>query len=135
MDFLISFYDNSLIYYPNIFFAALFFVSILGIILIGILTIFLGKKIKKIIEEIRSNLKQIGKIKKEEGNKTPFTRTIKVFVQKASIFSIYIIRALTIILFRIVRVFFILMNKTIECFELHAEKIAKKIEKEVFVKE
>lgn len=135
MDFLISLYDSSLIYYPNIFFAALFFIGILGIVLISIGIIFLWKKIKKIIEEIKSGLKQIGKIKKEEGSKTPFTRTIKVLIQKVSIFSIHIIGTLIFFLFRIVRVLFIQMNKTIEHIELQIEKIAKKIEKEIFIKE
>ena len=120
MDFLIFFYDNALIYYPNVFFAVLFFVSILGIVLVCIGIIVLWKKIKGVIEEIKSNLKQIGRIKINERKRISF---------------VYIIKFLTISFLDMIGVFLTRINTTLGYIESRTEKIIKKIEKEVFVQE
>lgn len=135
MEFLISFYDNSLIYYPNIFFAVLFFISILGIVLVGIGLIVLGKKIIRVIEEIKSNLKQLRKIKREEGKKTSFVLMIKAFFQRKRVSLVYIAGALTVFFARMVQVAFIRINKALGHIELQTERIIKKIGKEIFIKE
>ena len=135
MDFLISLYDNSLLIYPNIFFVALFFVGILGIILISVGTFFLWKQIKKVIKEIKSNLKQIRRIKKEEGSKTPFLQMIRVLVRRKSLSSLYIVKVLIVFIPRIIGIFFILMNEIIEQIGLRTEKIIRKIGKEIFINE
>lgn len=59
MFFLIFFYDNFLIYYPNIFFAVLLLLSIVAIILIIKGVIYLSQKIKKIVRETRNEINKI----------------------------------------------------------------------------
>jgi len=135
MALLISFYDNALIYYPNVFFAVLFLIGILGIILVSIEIIVLGKKIIRVIEEIKSNLKQKKRIEKEEKKKTSFAQMIRAFFQRKSISLVYITRALTVFFVHMVRVVFILMNTTLGYIELQTEKIIKKIERKILIDE
>jgi len=135
MDELISLYDNGLIYYPNIFFAVLFLIGILGIILVSIEIIVLGKKIRRVIEEIKSNLKQKKRIEKEEKKKTSFAQMIRVFFQRKSILLVYITRALTVFFAHMVRVVFIRINTTLGYIESQTEKIIKKIGKEILIEE
>ena len=135
MEILISFYDNALIYYPNVFFVASFFISILGIILVNIGIIVLWKKIKRRIEEIKNNLKQIKKIKREERKNISFTHIISVFFQRKSISFIYIIKASTVFFVRMIGVFLIRINTALVRVESRAERIIKKIGKEILIEE
>lgn len=135
MEFLISLYDNVLIYYPNVFFAVLFFISILGIILVSIGIIFLWKKSKRVIEEIKSSLKQIKRIKSNERRRIPFAQMIRVFFERKKRSFVYIIRVLTISFAHMIKVIFIRINTALEYIESQAEKIVKKIGKEIFFEE
>ena len=132
MEFLISFYDNALIYYPNVFFAVLFFIGILGIILVSIRIIVLWKKIRRVIEEIKSNLKQI-KIK--ERKRISLVSIVKVFFERKKISFFYIVRVSTVFLIRVVRVAFIRINTALGHIESQTEKIVKRIGKEVLIEE
>lgn len=135
MIFLISLYDNALIYYPNIFFAVLFFISVLGIVAISIGTILLGKEIKRVLKKIKSNLREKEKIGREEKRKASYVQMVRALFQRKSILPAYIIRALTVFFVRMVRVLFIRINTALEYSESQTEKIIEKIEKEIFIKE
>lgn len=135
MDALISFYDNVLIYYPNVFFVALFFISILGIILVSIAIIALWKKIRKIIGEIKSNLEQIKRIKIKERKGISLVPMARVFFEKNKISFAHIIRLLTISFVQMVRVFFIRINKALGYIESQIEIVIKKIGKEILIEE
>ena len=132
MEILISFYDNALIYYPNVFFAVLFFISILVIILVCIGIIVLWEKIGRVIEEIKNDLKQI-KIK--ERNRISFVPMLRVFFERKKISSFYTVRVSTVFLIRVVRVTFIRVNTTLGYIESQTEKIIKKIGKEILIEE
>ena len=132
MEILISFYDNALIYYPNVFFAVLFFISILVIILVCIGIIVLWKKIGRVIEKIKNDLKQI-KIK--ERNRISFVPIIRVFFERKKISSFYAVRVSTVFLIRVVRVTFIRVNTILGYIESQAERIIKKIGKEILIEE
>ncbi len=132
MEILISIYDNALIYYPNVFFAVLFFIGILGIILVSIGIIVLWKKIRRVIEEIKSNLKQI-KIK--ERKRISLVSIVKVFFERKKISFFYIVRVSTVFLIRVVRVAFIRINTALGHIESQTEKIVKRIGKEVLIEE
>lgn len=132
MALLTSFYDNALIYYPNVFFAALFFMSILGIVVVSIGIIVLWGKIRRVIEEIESSLKQI---KRRERKKISFFQMIRVFFQRKTISLAYIIRALIVFLVYMVRVFFIRINTALGHIESQTEKIIKKIGREILIEE
>ena len=132
MEFLISLYDNALIYYPNVFFAVLFFISILVIILVCIGIIVLWKKIGRVIEEIKNDLKQI-KIK--ERNRISFVPKLRVFFERKKISSFYTVRVSTVFLIRVVRVTFIRVNTILGYIESQAERIIKKIGKEILIEE
>ncbi len=121
MEFLISFYDNALIYYPNVFFAVLFFISILGIILVSIGIIVFGKKIRRVIEEIKNDLKQI-KIK--ERKKISFAHMVRVFLARNRIFFL-----------QVIIVIFIRINTALGHIESRTERIIKKIGKEILIEE
>jgi hypothetical protein len=112
MELLISFYDNALIYYPNIFFAALFFVSFLGIIV-------LWRKVKRIIEEIKSNLKQI---KKEKSKKMHIGQIIRIFIAGNRILFLQVAIAI-----------YVRTNKAFVHVESQVEKIIKKIGREILI--
>lgn len=118
MSLLIYLYDNSLIYYPNVFFPLLFLLSILGIILVSIGIIILGKQIRRVIKEIKSNLRQKKRIKKEK--KTSFIQAVLFLI----IFFVHMIK-----------VIFIKINTMLEYIEFKVEKIVKKIGKEILIKE
>ncbi|HLD38507.1 MAG TPA: hypothetical protein VJA20_03635 [Candidatus Nanoarchaeia archaeon] len=130
MDLLSSFYDSALIYYPNVFFAVLFFFSILGIVLVIVGIIFLWKKIGRVIEKIRNDLKQI-KIK--EKKKTSFTRVARVFFEKKRFSFVYTIKALTVFFICMLRIIFIRINAALGNIELRTEKILEKIKKEILI--
>lgn len=132
MDLLTFFYDSALIYYPNVFFAVLFFVSILGIIVINIGVILLWKKVKRVIQEIKNDLKQI-RIKERE--KISFSQMIRVFLKRKKTSFFYFVRVLAVFLIRMVRVTFIRTNTALGYIESQTEKIIKKIKKEIFIKE
>ncbi len=135
MEFLISFYDNALIYYPNVFFAVLFFISILGIILVSIEIIILWKKIRKAVEKIKSNLKQIKRIKRNERKKIPFVQIISVFFEKKRISFVCIMGFLIISFGHMVKVTFIRINTALGQMESQTERIMKKIKDEIFIEE
>ena len=135
MEFLISFYDNALIYYPNVFFAVLFFISILGIILVSIEIIILWKKIRKAVEKIKSNLKQIKRIKRNERKKIPFVQIISVFFEKKRISFVCIMGFLIISFGHMVKVTFIRINTALGHIESQTERIMKKIKDEIFIEE
>lgn len=135
MQFLISFYDNALIYYPNVFFVSSFFISILGIILVSIGIIALWKNIRRVIEEIKSNLKQIKRIKSNEARKTSFAQMIRVFFERKKISFICIIRFLTVFSVHMIKVTFIRINTALGYIESQTEKIVKKIGKEILIEE
>lgn len=124
MDLLISLYDNTLIYYPNVFFAILFFISILGIILVSIGIIALWKEVRRVIKEMKSSLKQVKRIKKEERKRTPFVQIVNVFFARNRIFFL-----------QVIRVIFIRMNTLLMRVESRTEKIIKKIGKEILIEE
>ncbi len=121
MEELISLYDNALIYYPNIFFPALFFLSILGIIFISIEIIVLSKKVRRFIEEIKSNLNN----KKKKASSISIT---KALLKRKKIFLIYFI-----FFIHIIKVFLIQINTLLVWLELQIKKIIKKVEKEVLI--
>lgn len=135
MESLISLYDNALIYYPNVFFAVLFFISIIGIILVSIGIIVLWKKIRRVIEKIKSNLKEIRGIKRNERKKTSFAQIIRVFFQRKSISFVYSVKVSIVFLVHTARGFFIRINRALEHVESHTQRIAKKIGKEIFIEE
>lgn len=124
MEFLISLYDNALIYYPNVFFAMLFFIGILGIILVSIGIIALWKEVRRVIKEMKSSLKQVKRIKKEERKRTPFVQIINVFFARNRIFFL-----------QAVRVIFIKINAILVRAESQIEKIIKKIGEEILIRE
>ena len=132
MEFLISFYDNALIYYPNVFFAVLFFISILVIILVCIGIIVLWKKIRRVVEEIKNDLKQIGR---KEKKRISFARMASVFFERKKIFFVYIVRALIVFLANMTRIAFIRINTALEYIETRTERIIEKIGKEVLIDE
>lgn len=135
MELLISFYDNSLIYYPNVFFAVLFFISILGIIAISIGIIILWRELKKATGEIKSHLKRIKRMKGNEKKKISFTHMIRVFFERKRISLVYIISVLTIFFVHMIKVTFIRINTALGYIESQAERIIKKIGKEVLIEE
>ena len=135
MEILISFYDNALIYYPNVFFAALFFTSILGVILVSAGTFFLWKKIKKVVKEIKSSLKQIKRIKIKEKKKISFAPMVRVFFERKRTSLVCIIGFLIISFGRMIKVTFIRISTALGFIESQAEKIIKKIGKEVLIDE
>lgn len=128
MALLISFYDNALIYYPNIFFVALFFISILGIILVSIGIIVLGKKIRRVIEEIKRNLSETS-ISKESNIKQRKRK------EEKKISFVSIIRFSTISLAYMIKVIFFKINTALGYIELQTERIVKKIGKEILIEE
>lgn len=118
---LISLYDNALIYYPNVFFPVLFSLSILGIIFVSIEIIVLGKKIKRITEEIKRNL--------NNKKKKVFSISItKALLKREKIFLTYFI-----FFIHIIKVFFIQINTLLVWLELQITKIVKKVGKEVLI--
>ena len=135
MDYLISLYDNALIYYPNVFFAALFFIIVLGIVSISIGIILIGKKIKVILKQIRNNLKQIKRIKIKEKKKISFAPIVRVFFEKKRTSLVCIIGFLIIFFGRAIKVTFIRINTALGYIESQTEKIIKKIGKEVLIDE
>lgn len=135
MEFLISLYDNALIYYPNVFFLVVFFLSILGVITIGIGIIVVWKKIKRVIQEVKSNLKQIKKIGRGERKRMSLAPMVRIFFEKKKILLAYIIRFLATSFAYTIRVFFVRINTVLGYIESKTKKIVKKIEEEIFIKE
>lgn len=116
MRLLIDLYDNSLIYYPNIFLPLLFLLSILGIILLIGLIVLLNKESKQIAIEIKINLSKI-KIKKRERIKIPTAKlTTNIFY-----------------LVKFARNFIVKINNILKYFKLQTEKTITKIRKEVLI--
>ncbi len=108
MNFLIELYDNSLIYYPNVFFPLLFLSGILGIILMIKGTIFLNRKFTKIVKKI--------KIK---------SRRMKISTPKLTISIFYLVKFAWIFIAKV--------NNVLSYFELRIEKIIAKIKKEILI--
>lgn len=104
MEFLISFYDNTLIYYPNIFFVGSFFISILGVILVSIGIIVFGKKIRR------------------------------SFFERKKISFVYIIRLLITPLIYMIGFTINRINLALGYIESQTERIIKKIGKEILIK-
>lgn len=116
MNSLINLYDNSLIYYPNIFFPLFLLFSILGIILLVIVSLLLVREFTKIYKEIRINLSKI-KIKKRKG--------IKISTSKLTIKVFYLIK--------FAWNFIVKINNMLRHLKLKMEKIIMKIKKDVLV--
>lgn len=123
MELLISFYDNALIYYPNVFFPVLFSLSILGIIFVSTGIIVLCKKIRRVAEEIKINLHNKKK-------KVPSVSITRIFLKRKKIFFAYII-----FFVYIAKVFFTRINTLLARFELQIKKIVKKVGKEILVED
>ena len=90
------------------------------------------KKIGRVIEEIKNDLKQI-KIK--ERNRISFVPMLRVFFERKKISFFYTVRVSTVFLIRVVRVTFIRVNTTLGYIESQTEKIIKKIGKEILIEE
>lgn len=116
MNFLIEIYDNSLIYYPNLFFPILFLLSILGIVLLVRLIIFLSKESKGIARGIKINLSKI-KIKKRE--------RVKFSTSKLTDNIFYAVKS--------TRNFIIKINNTLRNIRQKIEKIMMRIKREVLI--
>lgn len=121
MEELISLYDNALIYYPNVFFPVLFSLSILGIIFVSIEIIVLGKKIRRVTEEIKRNLNN----KKKKVSSISIT---KALLKRKKIFLIYFM-----FFIHIIKVFLIQINTLLVWLELQIKKIVKKVGKEILI--
>ena len=104
-------------------------------ILVSVGTIVLWKKTKRVIEEIKSNLKQVKRVKREERKRISFTQIIRVFFERKKIFFVYIVRALIVFLANMTRIAFIRINTALGYIESQTEKIIKKIGKEIFIEE
>ena len=128
---LISLYDSALIYYPNVFFPVLFFLGILGIILVCIGIIVLWKKIGRVIEEIKDDLKQT-KIK--ERNRISFFPMLRVLFERKKTSFFYIVRLSVVFLVRAARVTFVRVNTTLGYIESQTERIIKKIGKKFLLR-
>ena len=114
MELLISFYDNSLIYYPNIFFPALFLLCVLGVVFLIKRVIYINKEFRKIVKEIKSNLSKVG-----TNNRSKFlTRSVNI--------SFYI---------KFIGNLFIGINKLLKYFLLKIESVLKRIGKEILIDE
>lgn len=94
--------------------------------------IILGKKIRRVIEKIKNDLKQI--IIREK-RKISFAQMTRIFFEKKKISFVCLIRFLTISFVHMTIVVFIRINKALENIELQGEKIVEKIGKEIFIKE
>lgn len=121
MELLISFYDNALIYYPNVFFPVLFCLSILGIIFVGIEIIVLSKKIRRVTEEIKRNLNNKRK-------KVSFVSIARVFLKRKKVFFILFTKV-----YLFTKAYLIRTNTLLVRLELQIRKIVKKIGKEVLI--
>lgn len=132
MEFLISFYDNALIYYPNVFFTVLFFISILGIISGSIGIIILWGGIRRLIGKIKNDLKQI---RRKEEKRISLVQMTRIFFEKKKISFVCLIKFLTISFAHMVIVAFIRINAALGYIESQAKKIIKKIEKEILIEE
>lgn len=132
MELLIYFYDNTLIYYPNVFFAVLLFISILGIIAGSIGIIILWREIRRVIGKIKNDLKQIRRKKEKRISLVQMTR---IFFEKKKISFVCLIRFLTISFVHMIIVVFIRINTALGYIESRAEKIIKKIGKEILIEE
>lgn len=120
---LISLYDNALIYYPNVFFPVLFSLSILGIIFVSIEIIVLSRKIRRVVEEIKSNLNNKKK-------KVSFVSITRVFLKRKKIFFIHIRKV-----YLFTKAYLIRTNTLLARLELQIKKIVKKIGKEIIIEE
>lgn len=123
MELLISFYDNALIYNPNLFFIVLFSLSILGIVFVSIGIIVLGKKIRRFTEEIKRNLNS------KKKKVSPISVT-KALLKRKKIFLIYFI-----FFIHIIKVFLIQINTLLVWLELRIKKIVKKVGKEILTED
>lgn len=139
MELLISFYDNALIYYPNVFFAILFLIGLLGCfflikasIYLGKGMIFLSREVQRISKEIKNDLKQV---KRKEGKRMSFVPMVRVFFERKKLSLVYIIRVLTISFVHMIRVTFIRINTALGYIESQTEKIIKKIGREILIEE
>lgn len=133
MELLISLYDNSLIYYPNVFFATLFLIGILAILLTIKGTIYLKRELKKIIIGIEKDINkiQVSKIRINTlriGKNLSSANVIKKFLAKKLIKSFRNV-------LRFIKNIFIWINVGLEYLQLKIEKIFKKIGKEIFIEE
>ena len=134
MDFLISLYDNSLLYYPNVFFATLFLFGILVLILILKGIIYTIKELKKIVRDIKND---IGNIRISQ------IRIKKIKIDKNLSLASFFIKEFLIKKFiksfkgalKIIKIIVIRINASLQYLQLKIEKIFKKIEKEIFIEE
>ena len=100
--------------------------------MVGIGIIILWKKIRRVFEEIKNDLKQI---KRKEIKKISLAQMTRVFFERKKISFFYIVRVSTVFLIRVVRVTFIRVNTILGYIESQAERIIKKIGKGVLIDE
>lgn len=132
MEELISLYDNTLIYYPNVFFVVLFFTGILGTIIVGIGISILRERVRRAIKKIKSSLKRI---KVEEKKKTPFNQMASIFLQKKRTSAVYIIKTSIVFFIYIIRTAVIRANTLLISIESQTERVIRKIGKEILIEE
>ncbi|MEK7533845.1 MAG: hypothetical protein AAB600_00770 [Patescibacteria group bacterium] len=133
MELLISFYDNALIYYSNIFFATLFLIGILGIFLTMKGIVYLNREFRKIFSDIKNGISkirinQIGIKKIKIDKNLSSANVIKQFLIEKFIKSFKDV-------LKIIKIIFIRINAGFEYLQLKVEKIFKKIGKEIFIEE
>lgn len=128
MEFLISLYDNSLIYFPNVFFAALFLLSILVTVLTIKGIIYLNRELRKIVKKIK---RDVGKIRINQ------IRIKKIKIDKNLSSANFIKKFIKSFksVFKIIKIIFIKINATLQYLEMKTEKIFKKMGKEIFIEE
>lgn len=107
MNLLINFYDNFLIYNPNVFFSVLFLIVILGLILLGKIIILLYKNFVEINN-------RVGK------------RKFSLDLPSQKFFKFILLLAVNL---------FILIDKALIYIQFYIEKIIKIIKKEIFIEE
>jgi hypothetical protein len=114
MEFLISSYDNALIYYPNIFFPVLFLLCVLGAVFLIMVIISISKEFRKIAKEIKSNLSKV---------RTNYRSNFLLSIQTIN-FSFYT---------KFIVKLFLGINKLLRHFQAKIEKILRRIGKEILI--
>lgn len=139
MEELISLYDNSLIYYPNIFLPGVFFLSIVGVISISVGIIALSRKVRRVAKELKRNLYNKNNVKKKVSlvSMTSLIAITLLFLSRKKIFFIHITKLFltqaNILLARLELQFLTEANILLARLELQIRKIVKKIAKEILI--
>lgn len=110
MNELISLYNNSLIYFPNIFFLLLLLLGIIAVFFLSKVSVLAKKKAALYVKKLKKNVKQIH-INKKSRIKTGLSIN------------------------RIIKNILIIINLIFLYIEVKTDKIIKKIEKEILIDE